>query len=1070
MKSTKCIKITIITMLMGTMANVYAASTFNNLLPESITLQKDNGYKNISGTILDSKGDAIIGANVIIKGTSIGTISDLNGNFSLSVPKQGVLQINYIGYASQEINLGDKNVFNIVLHEDTELLDEVVVVGYGQQKKVNLTGAVSSVKMDDVIANRPVANISNALMGTVPGLILSGKSGEPGSSYDIKVRGTSSINGGDPLILVDNVPMDISDINPEDIESVTVLKDASASAVYGARAAFGVILVTTKKSEKDQKNRFNYSAKISFSKPQEIANKATPLQTVNAMKDAGYKAIWTGQDVATWLDLLEKYEKDSSQYPDGYGVVDGTRYSLKETDLTRDLLDNFGFQQIHDFSVSGGSSKSSYRISLGMLDENGVVATNKDKYRRFNVSSVLSTDVTKWMTAQLSMLYSDVDKKDPFINTFMRNPWNQSVYAPSYYPTEGMEIDGEYYPFATPRNVLKVITPDKKDIRRFNLMGRLVLKPFKDFTVTGEYSINHYYASTNHYEKPINTLADGMTFDKVLSTITESRYRETKKEKDQKSLNIFANYKKRLGSHEFSVTGGLNSEYSYSEDLWTQRKQMINEELPSIGQGTGEITADDNFTEYALFGVFYRLNYSYKDRYLFEASGRYDGSSKFPENNRFGFFPSFSVGWRISEEKFVKENCSFLSNLKIRGSWGNIGNQNISPYSFNAGMSSYLAKWPVDGQLVNSLNPPALVRKNFTWEKVQTTNIGIDIGLFDNRFNTSFDWFHRRTFDMLGPGSDYPEILGASAPLQNAADMFTKGWELQMSWRDKIGQVSYGIGFNISDNKSKITKYNNASKLLSVGRYAGQVLGEIWGYEVERFYTVDDFVEGTLTTTAAGELTGGTLKPGVPRVKGYNPNPGDYLYKHADENGDIWASSNTVDDPGSKRIIGNSSYRYVYGINADVSWKGFGLSMLLQGVGKRQIWMDNNTIIPYSLDYHVGLYDYQLDYWTPENTQAHYARIYQKGSYNTAANKMVNDRLLLDASYLDIKSVVLSYQLPKNLVSKAKLENVTVFVSGENLWSFNHCPKGIHPDSQDRGNGATYPVMRMFMGGLNVTF
>lgn len=1070
MKVTKCIKITFIAMLMGTITKLSYASTFNELVfDESIQHQNDNDRKNISGFISDSKGEAIIGANVIVKGTSIGTVSDLNGKFSLSVPQHGILQVNYIGYVTQEINLADKNIFDIVLHEDTKLLDEVVVVGYGQQKKVNLTGAVSSVKMDEVISNRPIANISNALIGTVPGLILSGKSGEPGSSYNIKVRGTSSINGGDPLILVDNVPMDISDINPEDIESISVLKDASAAAVYGARAAFGVILVTTKKSEKDQKNRFNYSAKISFSKPQEIANRATPLQTVNAMKDAGFTTIWTGQDVTTWLDLLEKYEKDPSKYPDGYGIVDGTRYSLKETDLTRDLMDNFGFQQIHDFSVSGGGSKSSYRISLGMLDEDGILATNKDKYRRFNVSSFLSMDITKWLTTQLSMLYSDADKKDPFISTFMKDLWSQSVYAPSYYPTGGMEIDDEYYPFATPKNVLKAITPDKHDIRRFNLMGRLILKPFQDFTVTGEYSINHYYGSATHYEKPINTLADGMTFDKVISTITQSLYKETKKEQDYKALNVFATYKKHLSDHEITVMGGINSEYSYYEELWARRIQMINDELPSIGQGVGTITAGDDFKEYALFGAFYRLNYSYKDRYLFEASGRYDGSSKFPKNNRFGFFPSFSAGWRISEESFVRENCPFLSNLKIRGSWGNIGNQDISPYSFNSGMSAYYESWLVGGQKVTSLNSPALVRSNFTWEKVETTNIGIDVGLFNNRFNASFDWFRRKTLDMLGPGADYPSVIGAEAPLQNAADMLTKGWELQLSWRDKIGQVSYGIGFNISDNKSKITKYNNTSKLLT-DYYVGQALGEIWGYEFDRFYTVDDFVEGTLTTTAAGTLTGGTLKDGVPRVKGYNPNPGDYLYKHADENGDIWSSSNTADDSGSKRVIGNQSYRYVYGINADVSWKSFGLSVLLQGVGKRQVWMKNNTLIPYSVDYHVGLYDYQLDYWTPENPQGHYPRIYQKGAYNTAANTLVNDRLLMDASYLDIKSIVFSYDLPKTLISKVKLNKVTVFVSGENLWSFNHYPKGVHPDSKNRGEGATYPVMRMFTGGLNVTF
>ena len=1074
MSTSKCILILLSAVLAWLNVSFVQASadSFANPNPQQV----NQNQKNISGTITDVKGEAIIGANIRVKGTTVGTITDFNGQFSLAVPQEGILEISYIGYVAQEVNLANKNIFNIRLEEDSKQLEEIVVVGYGTQKKVNLTGSVSSVKMEEIMGNRPVANITSALMGTLPGLVLSGKSGEPGSSYDIKVRGTSSINGGNPLILVDNVPMDIADINPEDIESISVLKDASAAAVYGARAAFGVILVTTKKSEKEQQNRFNYSSKISLNNPQEMLKRATPLQTIQGVRDAGYVTVWTGQDVTTWLDLLGQYGTNPSQFPEGFGIVDGVRYSLKGTDLTKDLIDNFGVQQIHDFSVSGGSAKSSYRVSLGLLDEDGILVTNKDSYRRYNVSSFLSMDATKWLTAQLSLLYSNSEKKDPFISTFMRDVWSQSVYAPSFYPTDGMEIDGEYYPFGTPRHVLEVITPDTKKTNRINLTGRLLAKPFEGFTLTGEYSINRYFESYNEYEKPINNFADGMAFNKVASSITQSSYKETKKQSNYDALNVFASYNKRFENHEFTLTGGINSEYSYYEDIWAARLQMINDELPSIGQGVGLITAGDDFKEYAIFGTFYRLNYSFKDKYLFEASGRYDGSSKFPENNRFGFFPSFSAGWRISEEGFMKDINSYISNLKLRGSWGSIGNQDINPYSFNPGMEAYLIDWLVGGQKATSLKPPALVRSNFTWEQVQTTNVGVDIGLFNNKLNGSFDWFRRKTLDMLGPGADYPSIVGSAAPLQNAADMLTKGWELQLSWRDKIGDVSYGVGFNISDYKSKITKYNNESGLLGLDsnkkvRYrTGMELGEIWGYEFDRYYTVDDFVEGTLKTTAAGELTGGTLKDGVPKFRGTTPNPGDYMYKHPDANGEIWASSNTADDPGSQRIIGNDSYRYVYGISADASWKGFSLSILLQGVGKRDVWLKNNTMIPYNTNWFIGLFEHQLDYWTPDNANALYPRIYQSAGYNTGTNTQVNDRLLMDASYLDIKSVVLSYDLPKALISKILLDKVTVFVNGENLWSFNHFPEGVHPDSKIRGEGSTYPVMRMFTGGINITF
>jgi TonB-linked SusC/RagA family outer membrane protein len=1033
----------------------------------------------VLGTVTDLNG-ALPGATIAVKGTTTATVSDVNGSYVITVSGgDAVLVFSFLGYTTQEITVGGRTTIDVTLVEDTKALDEVVVVGYGVQKKANLTGAVSSVKMDEVLGNRPVSSVTGALMGNIPGLILSGNSAEPGSGYDIKIRGTSSINGGDPLILVDNIPMNISDINPEDIEAVSVLKDASAAAIYGARAAFGVILITTKQAQKDKPARFNFSSKLAFSSPQELATRATPLQTITAMKDAGYINASAGQNIDTWMDLLNQYNANPSLYPEGYAMAGGTRYSLQETDLTRDMIDNFGVKQMYDFSVSGGSGKSAYRISLGVLDDDGVLVTDKDSYSRYNVSSFLSTDVTPWMTAQLSLLYSNSKKSDPNALSISRNVWELSVYSPSYYPVGGIDINDVYTPFYTPRHILEAFTPDISKSTRVNILGRIILKPFEGLTITGEYSTNNAFESTTTYRKPM-TFADGLNFGILAPNITESTYREEKMKTVYNALNLFATYNKRIQDHDFTLTAGLNAEHNDYDDLWVSRLQMINDELPSIGQGVGLITAEDDFSEYAILGCFYRLNYSFKDKYLFEASGRYDGSSKFPESNRFGFFPSFSAGWRISEEGFMEGIRQIVSNLKLRASWGSIGNQNIDPYSYTPGMAAYLSNWLRNGQRATSLQPAALVRTNFTWEEVRTQNLGIDLGLFGQKLNGSFDIFKRQTLNMLGPGLDYPAIVGTVAPLQNAADMETNGWELQVSWRDKIGEVSYGLGFNISDNISKITKFKNDTKILGnyydgMIHYEGMILGELWGYEVDRFYTVDDFVDGTLTTTAAGALTGGTLKPGVPKVKGYNPNPGDFLYKHADENGEIWSSNNTADDPGSQRIIGNSSYRYVFGINADVSWKGFSLSILLQGVGKRQVWLRNAMTIPYTIAWANGIYSHQLDYWTPENTDAQYARLYNNGQYNTVANGMVNDRYLLDASYLDIKSVTLSYDLPKSLISKIKLEKVTVFVNGENLWSFNHFPEGIHPDNQTRGSignggGATYPIMRLITGGVNITF
>lgn len=1043
----------------------------------------------VTGHVKDARtNEPLIGVNIVVKGnTSLGTISDMDGNFKLNTSGTSVLIFTSIGYVTQEVTVNNRTNVTVGMSEDSQALDEVVVVGYGSQKKVNLTGSVSSVKMDEVVGNRPVNSIADALIGNVPGLVLSNNSGEPGAGYDFQIRGTSSINGGSPLILVDNIAMDISTINPDDIESVSVLKDASAAAIYGARAAFGVILITTKKSEKDKKNVVNYSAKFTFSNPQQLTKRANPMTSIQALLDGGNTVSTGGQNYAVWMEQLKLYEANPGNFPDGYSIVDNFRYQLAGTDVTKDLMET-GFQQIHDFSVSGGSSKSTYRLAAGVLDQDGVLVTNKDSYKRYNVSSFISTDVSSWLTAQLTALYSHSKKKDPYtLKINSRDVWSQAVSLPSYYPTDGIEINDEYYHYATPANMMRAVVPDESKRDRINLLGRIILKPLEGLTVTGEYSINKDFGSNRIYNKKITNFADGRGYTILPSDAIHSAYRMQKSSSDYNAANLFAAYNKRIKEHEFTVMGGINSEEYKYEDIWVRRDQMINDELPSIGQSVGTLTASDGFVENAIFGAFYRLNYSFKDRYLFETSGRYDGSSKFPENNRYGFFPSFSAGWRVSEEAFMKNLSPVISNLKLRASWGSIGNQNIDTYSYFAAMNSEKAKWGINGEQPITLTSPALVRSNFTWEEVRTINVGLDFGLLENRLTGTFDIFRRETLDMLGPGADYPSVLGANAPMQNAADMRTNGWELQVSWRDRIGEVSYGVGFNVSDATSKITKFKNDTKSLAPrydangnqlpAYYDGAKIGEIWGYVTDRLYTVDDFVEGTLQTTPAGILTGGTLKDDVPRMKGVNHNPGDVLYKYADADGFIWQADNTVDNPGSRRVIGNTTPRYTFGISGDVSWKGFGLSFLLQGVGKRDLWRKNSITFPYPSGFDFGFYDHLTNYWTPENPQAHYPRLYPLSGYNNEHNTQVQSRYLYDASYLDVRSVVLSYELPKSIITKWGLERLSVFVNGENLWSFNNMPKGMHPDSKVRGTaegvsagGSTYPVMRMITGGVNLSF
>lgn len=1033
--------------------------------------------RTLTGSVKDAKtNDPMVGVTVISKNNNaVGTITGMDGSFTLRVASDDVLVFTSIGYETVEEPVNGRTSISVVMREASELLDDVVVVGYGVQKKVNLTGSVSQVSMDEVVGDRAVTSIADALAGHVPGLIISGNTGEPGSGDNFQIRGTSSINGGSPLILVDGISMDISALNPQDIESVSVLKDASASAIYGARAAFGVILITTKKSELEKQPTISFSAKLSMTNARDLPTLATPRQTVQALKDIN-EVFLGGQDYDVWLGLLDQYEANPSQFPGGVAVVDSYFYPLAQTDALRDMLTT-GVQQNYDVSVTGGSAKTKYRIAAGYQDQDGVLVTSKDSFSRYNISSFVSSQVTSWLKAELTTLYAHTDKSDPNkAGNNGRDIWAQSVYNASFAPLGTTERDGETYRYYSPRHFLESVVPEKWTYDRLNMLGRLVLTPVKGLTVTGEYAINKTFFTNTSYNKRITDFVDGRDNSMLPANAAYSTYALQKANTDYNAFNLFAAYNNKWGKHELTVMGGMNIEQYYNESLRTSRTEMINDELPSLGQASGTISTSDNYTQNAILGFFYRLNYVFADKYLFETTGRYDGSSKFPKSNRFGFFPSFSAGWRINQENFLKDS-EVLSNLKLRLSWGSIGNQNISEYAYLPTMDAGKANWGINDDKPTTMTTPALVRANFTWEEVRTMNVGLDWGFLNERLTGSFDLFRRETLNMLGPGADYPALLGAGAPLQNAANMRSSGWELAINWRDKVGDWRYGIGFNISDATSKITRYNNPTKDLSQPYYEGMKLGEIWGYVSDRLYTVDDFEPGTLTTTGAGPLSGGTLKPGIPSVNGYSPNPGDMLYKYADADGKIWQGANTADDPGSRRIIGNSTPRYSYGINGNVGYKNWNLSFLLQGVGKRDVWMRNSLSTPLPSGNDFALYSGLTDFWTENNQDAFFTRIYPKRGYNSGANSMTQTRYLHNGSYLDLRSVTLSYSFPRQWLTKCHISALSVFVGGENLLSFNHMPKGLHPNSYIRGvvsgvgdGGAVYPAMRKFTFGVNLTF
>lgn len=1055
----------------------YAASD------EVATVQQNGDCK---GVVKDTMGEPVIGASVVVKGTTNGTITDIDGNFSISGVKKGAtIEVSFVGYVTQNLTWNGQ-ALTVTLKDDTQALEEVVVVGFGSQKKANLTGAVTTVKMDEVLGDRPLAKAADALQGAVPGLLVSSGGNSVGSSKSFQIRGAYSlgIQNSDgtygasvaPLVLIDNVEGDIDMLNPDDIESITVLKDAASSAIYGARAAGGVILVTTKRPKGDTRFQLNYNNNFAFASAMNLP-KQTSLETyLHAYQDAEGDSYWSlgAPSVSRWLELLGQYKQNPSSLDvKGDGIfkdTDGVLYYLNEKDLVKNMLES-SFQQTHNLSVSGGTEKLRYRLSAGMVDSDGVLITNKDSYTRMNVSSFISADITSWFTQEATLSYAHSKNSLPQSSA-------GGIYSTrlvSYYP-EGTMPEGygtgadDNLPFFTPKNQILAANTDKNINDNPRIFLKSILKPLKGLEIAFEYTFDK-----NMYDYHYYTGVTNMTSIQGGKDVYPSNdyLRKYKQYTDYNAINLYGTYSFDLANdHHFKVMAGFNQESSYQEtvDVYSYGQAVV--EVPSLGGGTSTLSAKDYYTEYAVRGGFFRVNYNYKDKYLLEVNGRYDGSSRFPKDSRFGFFPSVSAGWNIAQESFMEGTKDWLGMLKIRGSYGMIGNQNIVEYAFIPSMSinNKYSGWLVDGNMVTAVTSlPSLVSSSFTWEKVGTTNVGIDFSLFNSRLSGLFEWYQKDTKGMLAPGMQLPAVVGALAPYQNTADMRTRGWEFNVNWRDQIGKVGYRIGFNISDSKSEITKYDsNESKLLS-SYYEGQQLGEIWGYVYDGFYTVDDF-EDTQTWK---------LKEGVVTINGYNPRPGDVKFKNLrdDAQGEnlIYEGEGTLDNPGDRKVIGNSLPRYLYGINLGVSYEGFDLSVFLQGTGKRDAWLANTLTFPMYADYKfIPLYEGLENYWKPvdaaggdytcANPDAEFPRIY--GSYgNMGSNYRTSDRYLSDASYLRIKNVTLSYSFPKQWIKKMALSQLKAFVSVENLATFSSLAKGIDPETLSWN----YPAFRTVSFGLNLS-
>lgn len=1015
-----------------------------------------NAKIKVSGKVLDHLGEPIIGGSVVEKGTINGCVTDLDGLFNLEVEKSAIIQVSYIGYRTKEIVVTNQKNYVIQLIEDTQNLDEVVVVGYGVQKKVNLTGAVVSVT-SEVLENKPVANIGQALQGVIPNLNISIGDGGLSTEPTYNVRGATSISGGSvqngkPLILVDGIEMNINLLNPEDIESVSVLKDAASSAIYGARAAYGVMLITTKKGKKGEKVRVSYSNNLQWNVPYNIPDlmDSYNIQRV-IMEGKVLRGLSVTSDDELFLQRLKEHRDNPDTAPVYYNNPDGTIQWVANTDPYKLAVKNAAFMQKHNVSVSGGTEKLTYYGSFGYQGQSGLYKLGDDVNNRYNALMNLSTQVTKWWNVSMKASYNKQVLEEPVNPTgksgFWSNiarEWFNNNFMPVKTPKDSPV--GEMYT----NNVLSFMEYGSNNkVNRETMFFTVAteIDVLKNFKLKGDFS----YKSYNRYRKQVvpELLRINTRWNSPINTHASPDYvQKWYDHNDYYTFNFYGNYDFGIKQHHFMLMGGFNQEWSTDNSFNGKGVSLLNDYVPTISQTLGDQYVEDSESHWAIRGAFFRINYNYASKYLFEMNARYDGTSKFPTKDRFKFFPSVSVGWRISEENFMEPLQHVFTNLKLRGSYGSLGNQNVDNYIY---IPSYGTTTMVDHVFGDKrpvgITAPGLISNTLTWETASTIDFGVDMLLF-NKLDLNFDWYNRTTRDILTAGDKLPSVLGASVPTRNSGELRTKGWELAVKWKDSFENgLRYDIGVTLSDYKTQILKFSgNPNKLIS-SIYEGRMMGEIWGYETEGFFQSEEEIKEAPSQSyiSTGEWF-----------------PGDIRFKDLNNDGKIDQGNGTVADPGDKKIIGNSTPRYQFGITGNLFWKDFDFNVFFQGVGKRKSWSADPALWGYVVGA-TPLWNIYNDSWTPERRDAYYPLHAPSSSKNITQQT----KYLQNSAYIRLKTLTLGYTIPRNITRKIEIDRIRVFLSGYNLFEFSGLKnKNLDPEILS----TRYPMTRSYSVGVQVAF
>jgi TonB-linked SusC/RagA family outer membrane protein len=1040
----------------------------------------------VSGLVVDEKNNPLPGVTIKIKGAAGAAITDVDGKFKLNVPDdKTVLVFSYIGYTTTELPVSTGSM-NVRLQPDLSKLSEVVVVGYGTQKKVNLTGSIATVNSDK-LENRPIVNLGDGLQGLIPNLNVSLGGGQPGTAATFNVRGGTTLslaNGATattPLVLIDGVARDPNLIDPNDVASVTVLKDAASAAIYGGRAANGVILITTK-TGKAGPTKVSYSGSYTISRPTRLVQQVNSLDYIKmfneanrtGLKSGGYSTTpFTAQDST----MATAYFNDPANNPTGYpDPANPKRYRyVGNTDWTKVLYPGWAPQQQHNLSVSGGEGKTTFLTSLGYFRQDGLEKSANQVYQRYTPTLKVNSDVAKWLTLGLNMSLTHTENNQPAQTRINQgDAWlysNIPPVMPVYNPDGNFAGQGNY------TNPLAVNALSGRDIDSQNdfwTTGRVVIRPVDHVSVNVDYTWNTLNDNRKANLIPFNEYGVNGTFLDIYPWTNPSQVIENKTNNNYNALNAFATYENTFGKHYFKALVGYNQEYQHYQLGSTLVKNLIDPNLPASGiNNDPKPQVGSVETEYALVGTFSRLNYIYDNKYLVEINARYDGTSRFQPNSRYSFSPSASVGWNIAEESFMDGVKGTLNQLKLRASYGQLPNQLVPgtgsttqmlnmlassvassafQYPYIAVQQTGLVNYLLNGQQGVLVAAPGLVSSSFTWEKVQTKNIGLDYALFNSRLNGSFDYFITNIKDILAPGALLPSTLGAPVPPTNSAAVTSHGWEFSLNWNDHINELKYGITLGLSNtSNTRVTKYggNSTNDISSPNNFVqGQDLGNIYGYINQGFYKTD--AEAAAVDNSA--------------LAGYKWLAGDIKYKDLNGDGKINYGNNTLGNMGDKTLIGNTTPHYKFGFNLNLSYKNFDFATFIQGVLKQDFYPNEYVFYAFRDDEYSIPSQMTTNYWTPTNTNAYYPRI----RFSGGGNEQAQDKYILNAAYARVKQLTLGYSLPSAVAKNIKLQKLRVYVTGANLFTITSLNKSYDPETA--ASFGTYPLNKSLSFGVQATF